>query len=52
MGEVTVARAEGRREATLKDVAKLAGVSTATVARVLHNNGYVGETTRRMVESA
>jgi LacI family transcriptional regulator, galactose operon repressor len=52
MGSVTVVRAEGRREATLKDVAKLAGVSTATVARVLHNNGYVGESTRHMVESA
>jgi DNA-binding LacI/PurR family transcriptional regulator len=41
-----------RRDATLKDVAKLAGVSTATIARVLHNNGYVAEETRRVVEEA
>lgn len=40
------------RIATLKDVAVLAGVSTATVARVLHNNGYVAEETRRLVEAA
>src|SRR3954453_9323769 len=39
-----------RRQATLKDVATLAGVSTATIARVLHNNGYVAEATRRIVE--
>jgi DNA-binding LacI/PurR family transcriptional regulator len=37
---------------TLKDVARLAGVSTATVARVLHNNGYVARETRRVVEAA
>lgn len=42
----------GRREATLKDVANLAGVSTATVARVLHNRGYVAVETRRVVEAA
>jgi LacI family transcriptional regulator len=36
---------------TLKDVARMAGVSTATVARVLHNNGYVAEATRRTVEA-
>jgi LacI family transcriptional regulator len=36
---------------TLKDVAGRAGVSTATVARVLHNNGYVAEETRRQVEA-
>ncbi|CAN5358398.1 LacI family DNA-binding transcriptional regulator [soil metagenome] len=41
-----------RREATLKDVARLAGVSTATVARVLHNRGYVAEETRSAVTSA
>jgi LacI family transcriptional regulator len=38
--------------ATLKDVARLAGVSTATVGRVLHKNGYVAEETRTAVESA
>lgn len=36
---------------TLKDVAERAGVSTATVARVLHNNGYVAEETRHLVEA-
>jgi LacI family transcriptional regulator, galactose operon repressor len=40
------------RRATLKDVAGLAGVSTATVARVLHDNGYVAASTRRRVEAA
>ena len=36
---------------TLKDVAERAGVSTATVARVLHGNGYVAEETRKAVET-
>jgi LacI family transcriptional regulator len=36
---------------TLKDVAERAGVSTATVARVLHGNGYVAEETRKVVEA-
>lgn len=36
---------------TLKDVAERAGVSTATVARVLHGNGYVAEETRQQIES-
>lgn len=40
------------RCATLKDVAELAEVSTATVARVLHNKGYVAQDTRRLVERA
>lgn len=40
------------RRATLKDVAELAGVSTATVARVLHGNGSVADETRRIVEAA
>lgn len=40
------------RKATLKDVAELAGVSTATVARVIHSNGYVAAETRRLVEAA
>jgi LacI family transcriptional regulator len=40
------------RNLTLKDVAKRAGVSTATVARVLHSNGYVATETRKRVESA
>jgi LacI family transcriptional regulator len=40
------------RRARLKDVAELAGVSTATVARVIHDNGYVQTDTRRIVEGA
>ncbi len=40
------------RNPTLKDVAQLAGVSTATVARVIHNNGYVADTTRQDVLNA
>ncbi len=42
----------GPKTATLKDVAGLAGVSTATVARVLHGNGYVAEETRQLVRAA
>lgn len=41
-----------RKVATLKDVAARAGVSTATVARVLHANGYVADETRRLVDAA
>jgi len=36
---------------TLKDVAERAGVSTATVARVIHEKGYVAAGTRLRVES-
>ncbi|MNJ41956.1 Catabolite control protein A [compost metagenome] len=35
---------------SIKDVAKHAGVSVATVSRVLNNSGYVGEDTRKKVE--
>ena len=38
--------------ATIKDVAKLAHVSVATVSRVINNKGYVNETTREMVLEA
>ncbi len=41
-----------KSRATLKDVARLAGVSTATVARVIHNQGYVSAESRIAVESA
>ena len=40
------------RPATLKDVAGRAGVSVTTVARVLHDNGYVADATRDLVEAA
>jgi DNA-binding LacI/PurR family transcriptional regulator len=36
----------------IKTVAERAGLSTATVARVLHNNGYVAEATREKVMQA
>ena len=38
--------------ATIRDVASLAGVSVATVSRVLNNNGYVHEDTRKKVVQA
>lgn len=38
------------KKATIRDVAKAAGVSQSTVSRVLNNNGYVGEDARRRVE--
>jgi LacI family transcriptional regulator len=41
--------ANGSMAVTLKDVAARAGVSTATVARVIHQNGYVSGPTRERV---
>jgi LacI family transcriptional regulator len=41
-----------RTTTTLKDVAQRAGVSTATVARVLHGKGSVSSKSRRLVEAA
>ncbi len=38
--------------ASIKDVAKLAGVSVATVSRVLNNKGYVGQDTRVKVNQS
>lgn len=38
--------------ATIKEVAKEAGVSVATVSRVLNNKGYVNEDTRKRVMSS
>jgi DNA-binding LacI/PurR family transcriptional regulator len=37
---------------TIKDVAKKANVSVATVSRVINNTGYVNIETRKLVESA
>ncbi|MCP4397222.1 MAG: LacI family transcriptional regulator [bacterium] len=35
---------------TIADIARLAGVSPATVSRVINNSGYVGKETRKKVE--
>jgi LacI family transcriptional regulator len=40
------------KPATLAEVAQLAGVSTATVARVIKSSGYVSNAARRRVEDA
>ncbi|GEK88520.1 LacI family DNA-binding transcriptional regulator [Alkalibacterium putridalgicola] len=37
---------------TIQDIAKHAGVSSATVSRVINTSGYVGSETRRKVENA
>ena len=37
---------------TIRDVAKLAGVATMTVSRVINNSGYVSSSTRQKVEAA
>ena len=37
---------------SIYDVAKEAGVSTATVSRLINNSGYVGEETRKKIEQA
>lgn len=43
---------EGDSVATIKDVAKLAGVSVATVSRVVNKNGYVNKETEQKVAKA
>lgn len=41
---------EGRRGATIREIAAVAGVSIATVSRVVNNTGYVSDETRTTVE--
>ena len=41
-----------QRPVTIRDLAAMAGVSPATVSRVINNRGYVSETTRRRIEDA
>ena len=44
--------ARARRSApTIREIAELAGVSIATVSRVVNDSGYVSAKTRRAVES-
>ena len=38
------------QRSTIREIAKLAGVSIATVSRVVNDSGYVSEKTRRAVE--
>jgi LacI family transcriptional regulator len=40
----------GGRRSTIREIAALAGVSIATVSRVVNRSGYVAEQTRRSVE--
>ena len=37
---------------TISDIAKKAGVSSATVSRVLNDSGYVKQSTREKIEAA
>ena len=36
---------------TIKDIAEMAGVSKATVSRVMNNSGYVAAETRAKIEN-
>ena len=38
------------RQAKIKDIARMAGVSAGTVDRILHNRGNVSESSRKAVE--
>ncbi|SDJ31961.1 transcriptional regulator, LacI family [Aliiruegeria lutimaris] len=50
--DLETAAMDRKRHATIAEIARLAGVGTATVDRVLHNRGTVRETTRQRVEQA
>ncbi len=49
---MSVLAGEGRVVASIKDIARLAGVSVTTVSRVLSDNPRVGEATRAKVKRA
>jgi len=42
----------GERMATIRDIARVSGVSKTTVARALNKDGYVKEETRKRIEKA
>jgi len=50
--EKSVRKINGSFHTTLKDVAKLAGVSTKTVSRVVNNQGEISTETRKRVQVA
>jgi LacI family transcriptional regulator len=50
--EKSVRKAKGLFHTTLKDVAKLAGVSTKTVSRVVNDQGEIRKETRERVQAA
>ena len=52
VGQNTADGLADSRPATLAVVAEAAGVSTATVARVLHGRGYVASATKERIEQA
>ena len=52
MQEGSLRKSNGSFHTTLKDVAKLAGVSTKTVSRVVNNQGEIRPETRQRVQAA
>jgi LacI family transcriptional regulator len=50
--EKTIRKTNGSFHTTLKDVAKVAGVSTKTVSRVVNNQGEISQETRERVQVA
>lgn len=42
---------KARKKVTLQHIAQQCGVSTATVSRVIHNNGFVSEDTKELILS-